>query len=168
MKIEIIHGDITTLAVDAIVNAANPLLLEGHGVSGAIHNAAGPELLTACQQLGGCATGQAVITPGFRLQARYIIHTVGPVWQGGQFHEPELLAACYYSVFTLAKSHSLRSLAFPAISCGIYGYPINAAINVVNAVLSHSDLFSHHVDRLIFCCFEEPVFQAYQGQLGRM
>jgi O-acetyl-ADP-ribose deacetylase (regulator of RNase III) len=132
-KLDVVRGDITTLDVDAIVNAANAGLLGGGGVDGAIHRAAGPELLAACRALPEvrpgvrCPTGEARITPGFRLKARYVIHAVGPVWNGGEFHEPELLASCYRSSLILARDHGLRSVAFPAISCGIYGYPLDLA-----------------------------------------
>ncbi|KAA3655334.1 MAG: O-acetyl-ADP-ribose deacetylase [Proteobacteria bacterium] len=124
------QGDITTLSVDMIVNAANESLLGGGGVDGAIHRAAGPELLTFCRTLGGCPTGEARLTPGFGLPARWIAHTVGPVWQGGQHQEPHLLAACYRSVFSLAIRQGARSIAFPAISCGVYGYPAVSAARI--------------------------------------
>ena len=132
-KLDVVRGDITKLEVDAIVNAANTGLLGGGGVDGAIHRAAGPDLLAACRALPEvrpgvrCPTGEARITPGFRLKARYVIHAVGPVWNGGEFHEPELLASCYRSSLILARDHGLRSIAFPAISCGIYGYPLDLA-----------------------------------------
>lgn len=130
MKIELWQGDLTHLAVDALVNAANSSLLGGGGVDGAIHRAAGPELLAACRRLGGCPTGEARLTPGFRLPARYVIHTVGPVWQGGGQGEAELLAACYRNSLALAERHGLASIAFPAISCGIYGYPPEQAATI--------------------------------------
>lgn len=135
MKVELWEGDLTRLAVDALVNAANSSLLGGGGVDGAIHRAAGPELLAACRQLGGCPTGEARLTPGFRLPARYVIHTVGPVWQGGGWGEAELLAACYRNSLALAERHGLETIAFPAISCGIYGYPPEQAAAIALAEL---------------------------------
>lgn len=135
MKVEVREGDLTRQAVDALVNAANSSLLGGGGVDGAIHRAAGPELLAACRQLGGCPTGEARLTPGFRLPARYVIHTVGPVWQGGGRGEAELLAACYRNSLALAERHGLETIAFPAISCGIYGYPPEQAAAIALAEL---------------------------------
>jgi len=164
-KIELTREDITKLKVDAIVNAANSSLLGGGGVDGAIHAAAGPELLKECATLGGCSTGQAKMTRGYRLPAKFVIHTVGPVWRGGREREPELLASCYRSCFALAREHGLKSLAFPAISCGIYGYPIPAAariaIHETLQALAELPVF----ERVFFSCFTAEVFSACQSAL---
>ncbi len=152
-RIEVAEGDITKLALDAIVNAANRTLLGGGGVDGAIHRAAGPDLRAACAALGGCETGEAKITPGFLLPSRYVIHTVGPVWGGGERDEDCLLAACYRNSLALARAHGLASIAFPAISTGAYGFPPGrAAMIAVRTVLAELDP-GHSLDRVIFCCF---------------
>lgn len=157
-------GDITRFTVDAIVNAANSSLLGGGGVDGAIHRAAGPDLVHECRLLGGCKTGQAKITKGYKLPARHIIHTVGPVWRGGEHGEPDLLASCYRACFALATRHGLRTLAFPAISCGIYGYPVQAATEIAvretrAALIADSEL------EISFVCFSDDVFGAYRDLL---
>ena len=160
--LEAIVTDITTLDVDAIVNAANSSLLGGGGVDGAIHRAAGPELLAACRTLGGCATGDAKVTDGYRLPAQWVIHTVGPVWHGGTDGEPELLASCYRRSIALAAEVGATSIAFPAISCGLYGYPKDLAVEVaVDTVRSTST----SVERVIFVCFDEANHERYRTKL---
>jgi O-acetyl-ADP-ribose deacetylase (regulator of RNase III) len=152
-RIEVVQADITTLDVDAIVNAANPTLLGGGGVDGAIHRAAGPELLAECRTLGGCATGEAKITRGYRLKARHVIHTVGPVWQGGDANEEQLLANAYRNSLALAEAHRLRSIAFPAISTGVYGFPPDRAAEIAVATVVGRLRANPHFSRVIFCCF---------------
>jgi O-acetyl-ADP-ribose deacetylase (regulator of RNase III) len=160
-RIDLLKTDITTLAVDAIVNAANCSLLGGGGVDGAIHRAAGPELLAECRLLGGCPTGHAKLTKGYRLPARSIIHTVGPVWNGGAHGERELLASCYLSCFAIVRAHGLRTLAFPAISCGVYRFPIDLAVEIaLDKTLEELDANSD-LERVIFACFDEAVYAAY-------
>ena len=154
-------ADITTLAIDAIVNAANTSLLGGGGVDGAIHRAAGPELLAECRTLGGCETGHARITRGYRLPARWVIHAVGPVWRGGSAGEPELLASAYRESLRLAVAHGVRTIAFPAISCGVYGYPVaEAAAVAVNEVRSFLQSDSS-IERVTLTCFGRTVLDAY-------
>ena len=168
IPIEVIEADITTLAVDAIVNAANESLLGGGGVDGAIHRAAGPQLLEESRTLGGCRPGEARLTKGYNLPAKYVIHTVGPVWQGGDYNEDEILAACYRHSMSLALREGIRSIAFPAISTGVYGFPLERAATIA-ANETHRFLETYpEFDRVIFCCFGKLATEAYSRAVERV
>ncbi len=164
-KIEIVRSDITKLEVDAIVNAANTTLLGGGGVDGAIHRAAGLELLVECRTLGGCEPGEAKLTRGYRLPARFVIHTVGPIWRGGKHGEPETLANCYRNSLELAVENGIQTIAFPAISCGVYGYPIQetaqTALKITREFLANTD----KIDKVIFVLWSEDIFEEYRRLL---
>jgi O-acetyl-ADP-ribose deacetylase (regulator of RNase III) len=162
-----LHADITALAVDAIVNAANGSLLGGGGVDGAIHRAAGPGLLAECAALGGCRTGEAKLTGGYRLPARFVIHAVGPVWRGGGQGEPDLLAACYRNAVGIAATRGLRSLAFPCISTGVYGYPLEPAARIAVATVRSTLATLPAPPEVLFCCFSGAALAVYEALLAR-
>jgi O-acetyl-ADP-ribose deacetylase len=164
-RLAVVAGDITRQRADAIVNAANTTLLGGGGVDGAIHRAAGPELLAECRTLGGCATGQAKITRGYKLPAKWVIHTVGPVWQGGLHDEPELLANCYRSCFALVEKHGIKTVAFPAISTGVFGFPMEHAARIA---MHETTRFLEHnqpVEKVILVCFGTKALESYNANL---
>jgi O-acetyl-ADP-ribose deacetylase (regulator of RNase III) len=165
-RILLVQGDITQLTVDAIVNAANSSLLGGGGVDGAIHRAAGPELLYECRTLGGCPTGEARLTRGYQLPAKYVIHTVGPVWRGGTYKEAELLASCYRNSLLLAAAHGIDTIAFPAISTGVYGYPIDEAARVAVREVQSFLSGNERPAQVTFVCFGSMAYQAYGHELG--
>ena len=164
--IDIIRGDITTLDVDAIVNAANTTLLGGGGVDGAIHRAAGPELLAECRTLGGCPPGEAKLTKGYRLPARYVIHTVGPVWTGGKRGEPQVLANCYRNSLRLAVKNRIKTIAFPAISCGAYGYPIREATRIAVETTREFLAADDKIKKVVFVLWSEDLYEAYRQLLS--
>jgi len=174
VSIEIVQADITTLSVDAIVNAANETLLGGGGVDGAIHRAAGPRLLEACRAIPEvragvrCPTGEARITPGFDLPARFVIHTVGPVWRGGERNEPTLLTACHRNTLELAREHAIDSIAFPATSCGVYGYPRDAAAGIALAVLAEEQHRTRTPHRIVLCAFDPGMAEAWRCAAERL
>ena len=167
-RISVQKTDITKLHVEAIVNAANTSLLGGGGVDGAIHRSAGPELLEECRTLGGCKTGEAKITKGYRLPAKWIIHTAGPIWRGGGNQEHLLLASCYQSCFDLASKFGIKSLAFPAISCGVYGFPIDDAVEIAFRETGVALRSNESIHTVIFACFGDDVFSAYRSSFDRL
>ena len=167
-KIEIVRGDITKLEVDAIVNAANTTLLGGGGVDGAIHRAAGPELLAECRTLGGCEPGEAKITRGYCLPARFVIHTVGPIWRGGKRGEPEMLANCHRSALRLAAENWIKMIGFPAISCGAYGYPIDQAAPIAVKTTREFLASQENISKVIFVLWDEDVYEAYREAIEKM
>lgn len=166
-RLDVTEGDITRLEVDAIVNAANETLLGGGGVDGAIHRAAGPELLAECRALGGCPTGEARITGGYRLPARHVIHTVGPVWRGGEYGEDELLASCYANALALAADRALTSIAFPAISTGAYGFPAHRAAFIAVGAVRAGAVQAPALERVVFCCFNGETAALHREALAK-
>jgi O-acetyl-ADP-ribose deacetylase (regulator of RNase III) len=164
-RIEILRGDITKVVVDAIVNAANTTLLGGGGVDGAIHRAAGPELLAECRTLGGCEPGNAKFTSGYRLPARFVIHTVGPIWRGGENDEARVLAGCYRNSLQLAVENKFKTIAFPAISCGAYGYPLQEAAHIAFKTTREFLSTNHEIQKIIFVVWAEDVYKVYQQNL---
>jgi O-acetyl-ADP-ribose deacetylase (regulator of RNase III) len=166
--IEVVQGDITRQAVDAVVNAANTSLLGGGGVDGAIHRAAGPELLTECRTLGGCPTGEAKITRGYRLPAQWVIHTVGPVWRGGKYGEDELLASCYRRSLQVAVQNGVRSVAFPAISTGIYGFPLERATRIAVREVRAFLEANPGLEKVVFVCFDRFTFNCYEQAVAEI
>ena len=168
LRLKVLHGDITKQKVDAVVNAANTSLLGGGGVDGAIHRAAGPGLLEECRALHGCPTGAARITRGHRLPAKHVLHTVGPVWDGGRAGEDESLAQCYRSCFALVEEHGLRSVAFPAISCGVYGFPVDRAARIAVAEIRRFLEGNAEVERVLVVCFSDEVYDAYRSALQEL
>jgi O-acetyl-ADP-ribose deacetylase (regulator of RNase III) len=167
-RIEVVFGDITQQKVDAIVNAANSTLLGGGGVDGAIHRAAGPQLLEECRQLGGCLTGEAKITEGYRLPAKYVIHTVGPIWRGGDHGEDDLLRNCYVNVMRLAAENNVKTIAFPSISTGAYGFPIKRASKIAVTTVTRNLEKSKGLDQVIFVCFSKDDYTIYQRELAKL
>lgn len=165
MKMKVVQGDITTLAVDAIVNAANSSLLGGGGVDGAIHRAAGPELLAETRLLGGCRTGEAKLSRGYHLPAQYVIHTVGPVWRGGGQGEAELLRSCYWNSLDIANKRGFKSIAFPGISTGVYGYPADQAAEIAVATVREYGQVTGYTGEVIFCCYSREAFDLYRELL---